>query len=435
MKSPEEYRIAPGPITKDMALGLVKRFEQKEVKRLKNLEDYYMGEHAIRFRQFEDPSKPNNKPVANYPKYLTDTITGYFLGMPVKYSSVDDVFSEKLQEVFDANSEQAHTYLLGKEASIRGMAFELLYVNEDLEVKMARVPANQAFLVYDTSIEKRPVAGVRFYYTEDYLTNEKRQHIEVYTEDHAYFYVDGNLVEEQVHYFGGVPLIPYFNSDERIGDFENVITLIDLYNQALADTANEMEYFADAYLVLKGLQVEAEDIQNMKENRVMTMDSEGGAEWLTRDMDYESVDGFKRLLRDDIHKFANVPNMNDKDFGTQVSGVALRYKLFGLEQVLANKERLFTRAIKERVRLITNFLNKKGFAFDANDFSMTFTRNLIVNKAEDVEYALKMAQLTSRKTALENVPGIDDVNYELELIKQEQGTGDPILTEEAPAEG
>ena len=103
--------------------------------------------------------------------------------------------------------------------------------------------------------------------------------------------------------------------------------------------------------------------------------------------------------------------------------------------MLANKERLFTRAIKERVRLITNFLNKKGFAFDANDFSMTFTRNLIVNKSEDIEYALKMAQLTSRKTALENVPGVDDVYYELELIEQEQGLSYDFLAEDAQQEG
>jgi SPP1 family phage portal protein len=36
-----------------------------------------------------DATKPNNKVANAYPSYITDTLTGYFVGEPITYNSND----------------------------------------------------------------------------------------------------------------------------------------------------------------------------------------------------------------------------------------------------------------------------------------------------------------------------------------------------------
>ena len=40
-----------------------------------------------------------------------------------------------------------------------------------------------------------------------------------------------------------------------------------------------------------------------------------------------------RRSRDDIHKFSMIPDLTDENFAANASGVAMKYKLFGLEQL------------------------------------------------------------------------------------------------------
>ncbi len=55
-----------------------------------------------------------------------------------------------------------------------------------------------------------------------------------------------------------------------------------------------------------------------------------------------------------------IPDLSDQTFGTNLSGVAIKYKLMGFEQHVRNKERYFTKALKQRFELYVNFLSLKG---------------------------------------------------------------------------
>ncbi len=48
-------------INSELILSLIVRYKQKEVPRLKKLNDYYLGKSEIKNRKMKDPSKPNNK--------------------------------------------------------------------------------------------------------------------------------------------------------------------------------------------------------------------------------------------------------------------------------------------------------------------------------------------------------------------------------------
>ncbi|HOC03579.1 MAG TPA: phage portal protein, partial [bacterium] len=97
------------------------------------LKDYYKGNSAILSRASADAAKPNNKIVNNFAKYITDVNVGYFIGRPVTYTATGEgaELKEILQDIFDYNDEQDENAQLAKVASIKGVAYELLYVDEE----------------------------------------------------------------------------------------------------------------------------------------------------------------------------------------------------------------------------------------------------------------------------------------------------------------
>ena len=268
------------------------------------------------------------------------------------------------------------------------------------------------------------MAAVRFYEVEDYTKNESVTQVEVYKKDViAYGHIDTDkliITEERTHYFNAVPVVCYVNNDEAQADFEKVVDLIDAYDLAVSDTANNLEYFADAYLVLSGMGgTQAEDITEMKENRVMLLDDGGSAQWLVKGTSNVEVEEYKNRLKEDIHTLSNVPNMGDESFGNASSGEALKYKLFGLENTVSIKERNFEQGVENRIKLIVTILNKKGGSYDYTDVTMTFTRNIPTNLTTSADIATKLMGVVSHETVLSLMPFIDDARAELDKIEQE----------------
>lgn len=417
--------------------ALVKKHNLEALPRFKKLKNYYLGKHDILNRAMADKSKPNNKIANPYASYITDMIQGYFLGKPITYTSGDDIFLDAIQDIYNANDEQAHNSLLSKDMSIYGVAYELVYINEVNELKMAQLPVEEVFMIYDTSINPKPIGAVRHYKVTDYITGKDIMKVEVYKENTISFYKQGKqglvLTEEIQHYFNGVPVIPYFNNDEELGDFEKVIPIIDAYDKSVSDQVNEMEYFADAYLVITGMSdTPVEEFADMKNNRMMLLGDNGKAEWLVKTSDNATIESYKTRLQKDIHKFSHVVDLSDENFGGNLSGVALEYKFQGLNQVASNKERLFKQSLSARSRLIVNILNIKGNNFDADELKPVFTRNLPVNLSEHIQLAKDLTGTVSKETLLAQLPFIEDVQEELDKIQAERDGEAPDLSYDFP---
>lgn len=407
-----------------LILSLIERYKSKEVKRLQRLHDYYIGHADVKKRTMADPSKPNNKVANPYSAYIVDTVQGYFLGKPVSYTSDNEDLMEKLQLVYDRNHEQAHNSKMGKQLSITGIAYELMYMNEQNEIKFALLDPKEVFMVHDNSIEQKALCAVRFYDVHDYVTANVVTHIEVYTAKMVHYYkiVEGELTSEgeAPHYFKEVPVICYKNNEDAVGDFEKVIDLIDAYDLAVSDTANNLEYFADSYLVMSGVDMDANDLATMKEKRIMLLGENGKAEWLTKSAMNMEIEEFKTRIKSDIHNFSFVPNLNDEAFGSATSGESLKYKLFALENAVSIKERMFEQALEKRILLITNILNIKGGNFTHTDVTMQFTRNLPTNSTQLVDMVSKLVGIVSNETILSILPFVDDVAHEKALLEAEK---------------
>ena len=195
------------------------------------------------------------------------------------------------------------------------------------------------------------------------------------------------------HYWHGVPVIEYRNNDERMGDYESVIPMIDAYNRVQSNTANMYQYNDDAIMVLSHMgAATSNDIVQIKEEGAISLANGGSISWLLKDVKDEGLEHYKDRLTRDIHALCGVPRLSDEQFAGNLSGVAIAYKLWGLEQVTAIKERKFKRGLQRRVELITNMLrNQSGAAYDYRDIDIQFRRNQPQNLPELADVVTKLS--------------------------------------------
>lgn len=392
------------------------------------LYDYYKGKTAITKRTLADPSKPNNKIVNPYATYISDTFTGYFLGEPITYSCAEnDELLERITNLFNYNDEAAVNAELAKDASIFGVAYELLYTDENADIRFRQIDPIKAIPIYDNTLEEDLLYFIRYYDDVDIMTDRKTTYIEVYGRDSVSYYVDDNgikLTEERPHAFKAVPINVYQNNQEELGDFENVISLIDAYDAISSDSINEFNYFSDCYLALYGMSgTEAEDIAAMKEQRVLLLETDAKAEWLTKNINDTYVENLKNRLDEQIHKFSRCPAMTDSDFAANASGVAMKYKLMGIETATSKKERAFKKALQRRIELICNIYGVMGADYNYMEIQPIFTRNIPANLVEVADVITKVGHLLSNETQISLLP--IDVNPEQEKarIEAEQTAG------------
>lgn len=420
------FRTNKDELTMEDIEGYIKRFKQERDRILK-LKEYYLGKHDILIRDDKKDTAPDNRLINSFPKYITDMHVGYFVGQPILYSANDlkseddDALLEKLMDIFKYNDEQEENLELAKMCSITGKAYELMWVDDDANVRFNYIDPAEMFVIYDTSIEKKILYAVRFYEYED--AGVKTRYVEVYDDRRVRYYegVGGlKLAKEVPHYYGDVPVILYENNAEQRGDFESVMSLIDAYDLSASNTLNDMEQFTDAYLVLVNmLGTDDEDVEKLKEDRVLLIDDNGDAKWLIKDVNDAWVENYKNRLKADIHKFSYTPDMTDENFGSNLSGVSLRYKLLAMEQLRSNKERKFKKGLQRRIELICNFLKITNKELTYTGIDMQFNNTLPINVLETAQIISTLSPFLSKETLIEQLPFVENAAEELEKKEAE----------------
>lgn len=389
-----------------------------------DLKDYYVGKHSILNYTKKDSTAPNNKIINNMAKYITDTAVGYFVGKPVIYSSQNEEFSEKLQNIFDYNDEQDHNTELAKMGSIFGSGFEMLYMDEDAKIRMARIEPADLIMIYETGYTS-PMAAIRIVRSLDKYKNPVLK-VEFWNSEEVWYFESYNgsaldLKSIEDHYWGDIPFVEYINNEERLGDFEGVVSLVDAYNKAQSNTANLFQYNDEALLKVSKLgDVSSQDIKDMKEKGAIILEDGGDISWLVKEIADTALENHKNRLREDMHIFSNVPNMTDEAFGGNLSGVAVSYKLWGLEQICAMKERKFKKALQRRIELITHILNIQGGNYNYMDIEIQFRRNKPQNILEIAQIITMLSTELSRETRLKMLPTIENVRDELDKLQKEK---------------
>ena len=368
--------------------------------RLARLYAYYRGGHAIQAR-VRGAGLPNMKLAHAYPRYISTMAAGYLIGNPVRYEAPEQEEAlSALLRAYDSCAIDSVDAELARAASICGKGVELLYADEWARPRAACLDARDAFVVYDDSVENRPLLGMSCMPMRTPGGRLEGFRVQVYTGVSVLSYREESLTEARFeapvrvepHYFGRVPLIEYWNDESEHGDFEDVIGLIDAYDLLQSDRRNDKQQFVDALLVLYGCTLETDARgrtpgQQLREDKALAMpDSDARVEWLCKQLNEADAEVLRAAIRSDIHKMSLVPDLTDEQFAGNSSGVAMRYKLLGLEQLTKIKERWFREGLRARLEGFAHFLACRGEKpLDADGVRMVFSRSLPVNELENAQ--------------------------------------------------
>ena len=394
-----------------------------EVARCKALYGMYKTESEILLRPTKYEGKPNNKLPFPYPSYIVDMLTGMFVGNPVNYV-VDESYKNEwntIQQIFDINDEQDENMELAKLNGIMGRSYEIIYSDVDGNILFNELNSENVIMVYDQNITPKRLFAIHYTGQDDDLI------VNVFTRDRRYTYKGTPLMldKEEIHSLGQVQILEVVNNNERLGDFERVMPLIDAYNKAMSDTANDLEEFTDSLLVLTGMaNTDDKDIGQIREDGIILLrdGTTQNASWLTKVMNTEALENYLTRLDDDIHRFTKVPNLSDEKFAGNSSGVALAYKLLALQQAISSKERKFKRFLQDRIELILSYarlLNKPVGDLEYFDIDIVFNPNIPVDEKANVEMVTILSKLVSQSTALSKLWFMEDVNAELKSMEEE----------------
>ena len=418
-------------IKKELVVKLIREHE-KQLPRFKKLKKYYLGEHDILSKQ-RAKNKPNYKPVCNHAKDIADTSTGYFMGNTISYSNSEDTDIDELLIAFDNAEVDESDHDNALDMAIYGVAYEYVYARENENIlDMKSLEVENTFIVYDDSIEQQPLFGVYYFKRKENKADTETYQAVIMTKQFVYSIVlegkeKGVISDKPIpHNMGDIPIIEYKNNKYLIGDFEQQIGLIDSYNSLTANRINDKEQFIDSILVLYGARLgddEEESIKAMEslaEHKLLELHPEARAEYLSKTLNENEVETLRNAVKQDIYTFSHIPNLTDENFAGNSSGVAMEFKLLGLEMITKIKQRYYVKGLKKRIKLFANYLGLTQIAIDANSIIPHFSRSLPKNLLEISQIVSNLDGKVSQETLLSQIPFVEDPTSEIEKVNEEK---------------
>lgn len=430
---------------------LIRRFKSGQMPRFMKEQQYYEVKTEILNRTMTD-GKPNNKLSHGFCRYITNMATSYFAGKPIRYTFTPEdedakeeteLYKKTVLDVFKANYIDSLNFEVAKEASKKGIGFYLIFSNEDADIRIKKMDAETIIPIYSTSLDEFLEAAVHIWSEYDIDGLLIAEYADVYDEEKIYHFQrkSGEIVYSEgappeYHMMGDIPVIVVWNNEEQLGDYEPVITLNDAYDNAQSNTANDTDYFTDAYLCITGASSMLEDgltgdeesddgekaARNLRKNRLLFLDEHGQAQWLTKNVNDTANENYKDRLYRDIFFLSQVPALTDESFSGNLSGIAIKYKMTGLEELAIMKENRMRSAQTKMLRIITHFLNTKmNKNWDPDVIEQKYYRNFVDNISDIITDVRNIDGIVSKETQLDMMPHsvVPDVTTELERQKKE----------------
>lgn len=409
--------------------------QEDQQPRLIKLGKYYDGKTDI-VKQGAAASRPNYKIHVNLATLITNIQTGYFMGKPVDYNfkKEDSNLKTALEQIDSNNFAEQENFSLASDMSCYGVAYEVVMIDGEDQttditkrLRFSKLDAENTFFVVDDSILQHPVCAIYMYAVKNINQAEEWRGY-VYTAEEI---IEFNMLGQQAvigdrypHQFGEIPVIEFRNNCDRIGDYEPVLEQLDALSLTVSNETDDLQSIANAILGIYGATgTDNQTIQKINTTKIAKLPVGSKMEFIIKNVD---IDAVKHQIDQNlklIYQITQTPDLSDDSFGGNKTGVAMRYKLWGIEQCRGTKERYFRRSLYERLRLLFNILSlsKGQTIYDiSQEIDFTFYKNLPDNDEEIVEIVNKLNGIVSTRTLLQQIPFIEDVDAEMDDINKEK---------------
>lgn len=423
-------------LTTELLQKMLNKFYINELPRLNKYKNYYDGLQAILNKSYSDASKPCSKTVINYCKNIVDSYCGY-LATPgfISYRSDEDI--EEVMNILRYNDYQAEDSDFLLDALVYGVAAELMYIDSNSQTRFRLINPTSCFGICDDSLTGDLLYFVRMYEANDWDESDL-YNVDVYSDSSVKHYTmhgrNGylNFVAEEPHYFSQCPANIFCLPDEK-SIFDCVLGLQDAANELLSSEIDDYSAFCDAYLVLTGVDADTDDIVSMKENRVLVLPDGAVAQWLTKNANDAQVENIMKRIHESIYRVAQCPDFSSESFvGGVSSGIAIQYRLTGMETRAGKIEAVMKKALQRRVEIITGIASLKLGEEVFRDIEIDFKRNIPEDITSTINIINSLKGTVSDATLLSQLGFISDVNAELEAVQEQKSANMELYGFTAP---
>lgn len=388
---------------------------------VKQYEDFETGGNVKRIDQFV-----NNKLNNAFEVEIVDTRVGYMHGVPIVYRDEDDEETKLIQQFSLMNNVPDKDSELGKMAAICGYAARIIYIDKEGNERIKNLkPYNVMFLGEDIS---EPEYSLHYFPVEDKDAQEVVWHAEFYDDTYYHTFVGGERSmhhrESKPHLSDYNPLFGVPNNEELIGDTERVLSLIDGYDRTLSDASSEISQTRLAYLVLRGLGMDSDEIQDLQKSGAFELyDEKQDVKYLTKDVNDTMIENHLDRLEKNIMRFAKSVNFNSDEFNGNVPVIGMHLKLMALENKCITFERKMTAALRYQFKVLYSIWKRKskrsGGDLDYLNVSFKWKRNIPVNKLEEAQVLSTLNGQISDSSRYDLSNLIEDAEKEIEKMNDE----------------
>ena len=392
--------------------------------KLRKYKNYYDGIQAILNKAYADESKPCSKTVINYCRNIVDSYAGY-LATPgfISYNSADNI--EDIMQILRYNDYQTEDSAFLLDALIYGTAAELMYIDDAAQTRFRLINPTSCFGIFDDSLTNDLLYFVRMYKANTW--NETDTYfVDVYSDyDIKHYKMSGQngylvYIGEEAHHFSQCPANIFSLPDEK-SIFDCIISLQDAANEILSSEIDDYSAFCDAYLILQGVDADSEDIAAMRANRAASIPADAQISYLTKAANDTQIENMLKRIQDSIYRIAACPDFSSESFvGGVSSGIAIQYRLTGMETRAGTIEALMKEALQRRVEIICGIASLKLGEEVFRDIQITFKRNIPVDTNNIIAMVNALKGTVSDATLLAQIPFISDVNAELEALQAQK---------------
>ena len=427
------------PIINDIT---IKEYDQERQQRIRLIQEntaYVKGKNPT-ITNANPQKKPDNRIPIPLGKIAVESLSGYASKMNLYWENIstdesevnnekDDEYIDLQRKIAEHNKETLETSELYEKGLTQGVSYELMWISDELDLQgvmtpeYVMIPNSEVVLLWSRDLKPKLEGALRFQQFRDNHT------VDVYYPLYSERWEKPKGADEwtrnqegdTVYPMTDVPLYEFPINYDQDSLFEAEKNLIDANDKILNNTVNEVDRYNALIAMFPGLVTK--DFKDKLVDVGVIDDLEQYEKWPSYLQ--KNLSGVNELYSDIAKRVeklyfqsVSVPNFADDDFLNAESGIALQFKLLGLEFLASKIETYFFKGLHQRNKLINDIIGER---FKTEDYKMVIepVRNLPVDFKNKAEVAQILNGIVSKETLLRMLPMIDDVEKELERLEGE----------------
>ena len=347
-------------------------------------------------------------------------------------------------------------YIIAGQAINHGLAWSYIWIDENGELQIKDVPSALIYpvwqdrqhtkldkLVYNYMVEKYKgslnptIEEYAEYWSYDerilFDVTDGYNEVPIVTDEggipiHSHMVAGGEESVEGVSW-GKIPFICFKATDDEKTLLSFIKEQIDSYDVLSSKSIDGLVDDLDPILVIKGISPDVKDLLEARElakmTRTISLDSDGDASYIQAQTAIDAHLKELEALRHDIIKFGYGVDYEDARFGGNPNQLVIKSLYQNMDTYTDGLERHFQDFINDLKFFFDKWyeLTGKGSFEDSQKYKILIKldRSMMINQSALIEDTVKLAGTgVSKKTQFEFNPVVQDVDLELERIKEEQ---------------